>query len=574
MKLVVSGYGIVSAIGLNKSETLDSLLRERSGIGSMHFLKSIHTDLPVGEVKLSNEDLCQRLDISPDNIINRSSLLGIMAAREALTHASIKNVSEMAFISGTTVGGMDTTEQHYRDWQNNKNLEYINVHDTGATTDKIAHFIGNFAFTTTISTACSSALNSIITGALMILSGKCDKALVGGTESLSLFHLNGFNSLMILDHSHCKPFDSSRNGLNLGEGAAYIVIESEQSAKARGANIIAYLSGFANACDAFHQTASSPDGDGAFKAMSDAIKMAGISLSEIDYINAHGTGTINNDSSESAALHRIFGDQIPSVSSTKSFTGHTTSASGAIETVISLLALKNDFIPANLNFKNSAPDTITPICHTTHKKLNHIICNSFGFGGNDSSIIISQQGSDIQLEIKNCNIKTLAEVNADDSLDYKQFISPIEARRLTPQMRLTIASARQALNIASKSNIDAIICGTHWGCMINSMHFLKDMLSNNELSCKPTHFMLSTHNTMASLVAANLHCHSYNTTYSHGFLSLDHAIIDAKIQMQLGLIHSALIISFDEMDENWTSMLEKANHKERYSNKTILLCSD
>lgn len=574
MKIVVSGYGIVSAIGLNKAETLDSLLSEKSGIGTMRILKSIHTDLPVGEVKLSNEELCQRLNIPTNAVVNRSSLLGIMAAKEALSQANIEEVSDMAFISGATVGGMDTTEQHYHDWQNNQHLEYINIHDTGSTTEKIAHFIGNFAHTTTISTACSSSLNSIITGAMLILTGQYDKALVGGTEALSLFHLNGFNSLMILDHDKCRPFDASRNGLNLGEGASYIVIESEQSAKNRGAEIIAYLSGFSNACDAFHQTASSPDGDGAYLAMSAALRMANLQPLDIDYINAHGTGTINNDSSESAAMRRIFEDKIPAVSSTKSFTGHTTSASGAIETAISLIALQNNFIPANLGFQKSDSCTISPVAKTINRELNHIICNSFGFGGNDSSIILSRHESEINLANRERNISTIAEVNADNSLDYKQFITPIEARRLTPQMRLAIASARQALQNAKIEQVDAIICGTHWGCMVNSMHFLQDMLANNELSCKPTHFMLSTHNTMASLIAANLHCHSYNTTYSHGSHSLEHAIQDARTQMQLGLIHSALIISFDEMDENWTSMLEKTGHNEEYFNKTILLCSD
>ena len=146
---------------------------------------------------------------------------------------------------------------------------------------------------------------------------------------------------MILDHERCRPFDATRAGLNLGEGAAFVVLESEESANKRGVNVHAYLTGYGNACDAYHQTASSEDGEGAYLAMKEALDMAHLTPKDIQYVNAHGTGTPNNDQSESVSLRRIFGDEIPLISSTKSFTGHTTSASGSIEAVICILAMQN-----------------------------------------------------------------------------------------------------------------------------------------------------------------------------------------------------------------------------------------
>jgi 3-oxoacyl-[acyl-carrier-protein] synthase-1 len=211
----------------------------------------------------------------------------------------------------------------------------------------------------------------------------------GGSESLSAYHFHGFNSLMILDKEPCRPFDASRAGLNLGEGAAYLVLETEESALARGAKPIAVLSGWGNACDAFHQTASSPDGEGAFLAMKKALEVAGLEPSAIDYINAHGTGTPNNDASESAAIRRIFGDKLPPVSSTKSFTGHTTSASGSIKAVFCLLALEHGFVPQQLNWTTQDPACVLPQVAPLEIKLRHIVSNAFGFGGNDSSMILS-----------------------------------------------------------------------------------------------------------------------------------------------------------------------------------------
>ena len=392
--IFITGTGVVSAIGVGKEETLASLRAGKTGIGKMKYLSSIHSDLPVGEVPLSNEEMVQKLGIAESLFHTRSALMGRLALREALEEAGLKGdaLKEAHFISATTVGGMDRRETYYEQEKVcNNNYAIIATHNCGTCSEMIAEGFGEFASLSTASTACSSATNAIITGANMLRCGLADIVVVGGTECLTKFHLNGFNALMILDAQQCRPFDRDRAGLNLGEGAAYLVMETEASMRKRGVKPLCVLSGYGNACDAFHQTASSPDGDGAFLAMQEALQLAGMKPEDIQYINAHGTGTPNNDESEGHAILRVFGDHLPPVSSTKSFTGHTTSASGSIEAIFCILALQHQFLPPNINWKTPIEGGIIPVTDQQPKEeIRHILSNAFGFGGNDSSIILSK----------------------------------------------------------------------------------------------------------------------------------------------------------------------------------------
>ena len=340
--IVITGAGIISAIGNNKEAVWSSLKGECCGISAPRYLETSHSQLPVGEVKMSNRELAELCGVSQEEC-TRTALLGIVALREALQQAGIgrDETASMALISGTTVGSMDKTE---RDYLSCGSVDVIG--DCETSTLQMASKVGDFGYITTCSTACSSAANAFIAGAELIRSGLYSKVAVGGTEALSKFHLNGFNSLMILDKEICRPFDATRAGLNLGEGAAFMILETLESAMERGATPLALLSGWGNACDAFHQTATSAQGNGGYLSMSKALECAKLTPAEIDYINAHGTATPNNDSSEANAIKRLFGEQVPLFSSTKSLTGHTTSASGSIEMVISLLAMQHSFVPA------------------------------------------------------------------------------------------------------------------------------------------------------------------------------------------------------------------------------------
>ena len=391
--VLITGCGIISAIGLDKGQVLDSLRNVRTGIGPLRYLKTGHTEFPVGEVKLTDEEMERMMGIPTGTPTTRTSLMGMIALHEALAEAGLTRemLQGVAFVNGTTVGGMDKSEQYYLDFvENDTRNAYISTHDCGSCSEMIADRFGRFRMITTISTACSSAANAIELGADMIRLGEADIVVAGGAECITKFHLNGFNSLMILDRNQCRPFDAGRAGLNLGEGAAFVVLESSSSARKRGVKPVALLSGYGNACDAYHQTASSPDGEGAFLAMSKALADAGLKPEDIDYVNAHGTGTPNNDVSESQAMMRVFGSKMPPVSSTKSLTGHTTSASGAIETVICILALQNGILPVNYAWEQPADGCIIPNMNRNDGHvLRHVLCNSFGFGGNDSSLVLT-----------------------------------------------------------------------------------------------------------------------------------------------------------------------------------------
>ena len=573
MKIAITGIGIISAIGNDQRQIVDALLHEQTGVGTMHYLHSKHTELPVGEVKMSNEELRQKLSISSSEAISRTALLGLHASREALHQAKITDVSEMAFISGTTVGGMDTTERFWSDWQKNKNLDYVSQHEAGATTKTIAQHIGSFAYLMTPSTACSSALNAMIMGANLLRAGKVKKALVGGTESLTCFHLNGFHSLMILDKELCRPFDKDRAGLNLGEGAAYVVLESEQEALARGATILGYVAGYANACDAFHQTASSEEGEGAFLAMQQALQMANIEPQAVDYINAHGTGTANNDASESRAIKRLFGEKLPAISSTKAFTGHTTSASGAIETAICLLCMQKGFVPANLHYQQGDENVIKPVQKTQFQPLQTVLCNSFGFGGNDSALVLSQKGVDLADKITDFTLQEYVCV-VDDLDDYKGYIPPMVARRMTPQTRKMMVAMKKVVQESGiePAKIEAIFCATHLGNIEQTAAFLEAMLNENEQNLPPTLFMNSTHNTVASQVAIELKNHHYNITYSDGEKSLESALLDMKTQLELGLIQNALVLEFDTCEPKFDAMLQKVGKSSKNMAKAYIYC--
>ena len=343
---------------------------------------------------MTNQELEAQLKLPTNNNYSRTALLGSIAAKQAVVNANSTDFENYrtGLISATTVGGMDMTEIHYASFLTDvESQKYIASHHAGDSTQKIASQLGITDFTTTISTACSSAANAIMLGARLIKAGKLDRVIVGGTDCLSKFTINGFNTLLILSDSDCKPFDANRKGLNLGEAAAYLVLESEAIVKAQNKKVLAYVSGYANANDAFHQTASSATGEGAFLAMQKALQIANLQPTAIDYINAHGTATTNNDASEATALQRIFGNQIPDFSSTKSFTGHTLAAAGAVEAVYSVLALQHNTLFPNLNFSTPIPElNLIPITTLQKKPIQHVLSNSFGFGGNCSTLIFSK----------------------------------------------------------------------------------------------------------------------------------------------------------------------------------------
>ena len=394
--VAITGMGIISSIGNSVEENYISLIENKIGVTRIENISTVHADIiKVGEIKKTNDELVNELKLTEDNNFSRTAMIGTIAAKQAVENAGITSINEFrtGLISATSVGGMDMTEKHYYDYFTHPELvKYITCHDGGDVADKIAEELGLKGIVTTISTACSSAANAIMLGARLIKTGKLDRVIVGGTDGLAKFTINGFKTLMILSDDYNKPFDNNRKGLNLGEAAAYLVLESDEVVQKQNKKVLARVSGYGNANDAFHQTASSENGDGAYLAMKKAFEVSGLKPSQIDYINVHGTATPNNDLSEGRAIKRIYQDEkVPDFSSTKPFTGHTLAAAAAIEAVYSVLAIQNSVVYPNLNFETPMEEfDLKPQTSLKNKNIEHVLSNSFGFGGNCSTLIFSK----------------------------------------------------------------------------------------------------------------------------------------------------------------------------------------
>ncbi len=346
---------------------------------------------PLWKVVIGNEELAQKLNIRTP--IPRTSLLSLYAVNECLQDFPYHDDIRLGFASATTVGGMPLSESFFKDYVPYKTGRKRDIiyHTCGSATELTAKYLPPLSYITTINTACSSSANAMITAARKIKQGQMDAAIAGGSDALCWFTINGFNSLMILDSELCRPFDQSRAGLNLGEGAGYVLLVSEELADRLSLNPLAELCGYGNSNDAFHATALSESGEGPFLAMSQALNQAQLLPGQIDYINLHGTGTQNNDLAEGNAIKRLFGEKYPALSSTKAYTGHTLGASGGIEAVYSVLSIQQQLVFPNLRFANPMLETqIIPVQQVESKQIDYVMSNSFGFGGNCSSLIFAK----------------------------------------------------------------------------------------------------------------------------------------------------------------------------------------
>ncbi|MDR1339888.1 MAG: beta-ketoacyl-[acyl-carrier-protein] synthase family protein [Prevotellaceae bacterium] len=389
MRVFVADTGIVSALGADVESNLCRLLDMQHGLCFKSSYIDPDTDYYVGRVDLSNEELCSMLDAKTK--LSRTSLLSLHAVNGCLKKLYMP--CRLGFISGTTVGGMERSESFFGKYISRTGTAKIGdiiYHTCGSATSSIAYCLPELSYISTINTACSSAANAIMLGAQKIKSGQLDAVIAGGSDSLCRFTLNGFRSLMILDDDRCKPMDLNRSGLNLGEGAGYLLLISEDFVEKHGISPLCELKSYANVNDAFHATALSGEGEGPYLAMKQTLDRVGLSTGEIDYINLHGTGTENNDMAESAAILRLFGEKYPLSSSTKPYTGHTLGASGGIEAVFSVLAIREQKVFPNLNFTEPMNPGTVPVLKPEAHRIRYVLSNSFGFGGNCSCLLFAK----------------------------------------------------------------------------------------------------------------------------------------------------------------------------------------
>lgn len=396
VRIAVTGVGIVCSIGRDRAEVWQAICDSRDGIGRLTRFgnETFPTDL-AAEVQC---DLRQEAGFTRRQLkrLSRTDLLAVAAARQALEQADrgAAPIPRQATLvsSGSSTGGLLEGENYYfrRTLHGRLRTPVSSVlqQPTSGPTDAVARLMDLGGGVVSNATACASAGAAIGLAADYLRGGYVDAALAGGSDALCRLTYSGFNVLQAVDPRPCVPFDTSRQGITLGEGAAYVMLERWDDAVARGAEMLGEFCGYGASCDAYHPTAPAEDGSGAAAAMRGALLAARADRATVHYVNAHGTGTLLNDSAESRAILDVLGPHVPT-SSTKSYFGHTLGASGALEAVITILAVANRLAPPTLRLDNAAADCgLDHIAHTPRPlEMQSALSNTFGFGGSNVSLL-------------------------------------------------------------------------------------------------------------------------------------------------------------------------------------------
>ncbi|MBP2265549.1 3-oxoacyl-[acyl-carrier-protein] synthase II [Pseudarthrobacter sp. PvP004] len=401
MKIVVTGFGLRAAVGSNAEQSWESISNGKSGIVRT-------TVVPTeGLVSSMGGQVESEMETEPPSsrttYVDRCHRLASAAATEALTHAGANQApvdrTRIALSLGTSLGGARSGEEFHRQWIQDglrkANTGLLRQYPLHSVADHLASEFQLFGPRSVQSNACAAGAVAIAYGIELLESDAADMVLAGGVDPLALLSFGGFSSLKALDPLHCAPYTRS-SGLNLGEGAGFLVLESEASAVGRGAAIYAEIAGYGLSADAYHATAPDPMGRGALRAMHAALHMAGNTVEDVDYVNGHGTGTAANDSVEAKAITHLREGAAPPASSTKSMIGHTLGAAGAIEAVTSVLAIQNQEMPPTVTPDGlRSPTGLDIVAETAQRaRLKTVLSNSFAFGGNNASLAIREYTKD------------------------------------------------------------------------------------------------------------------------------------------------------------------------------------
>lgn len=398
-RVVVTGLGTISAAGPGTASLREALHGERTCIGPVTIVETEGLKVHIaGEVRDVPEP--RLMPRSARVRASRSDRFALLALDEALAQSGLElplaTPARVGVAIGSSTGGMLETEAYYRTrltgapagvWR--KRLAAATV---AAPTDLVAGALGATGPRLSPSTACSSGAIAVAMAATWIRSGAADVVVAGGSDALTRMTFTGFHALQALSSEPCRPFDRDRRGLSLGEGAGVLILESEAHARRRGATVLAEIAGAGMSCDASHPTAPHAEARGAVLALTGALRDAGLRPDQIDYVNAHGTGTVQNDVSETFALKRVLGEAAGrvAVSSTKSLIGHLLGAAGAVEAIITVLALRDGFAPPTLHLEH--PDPACDLNHVPQRgralAIRSALSNSYGFGGNNCTLAL------------------------------------------------------------------------------------------------------------------------------------------------------------------------------------------
>ena len=570
---VITGLGIIAAPGSGPETIWSAIAAGTDGLKPLTLFPSPrYGQVPVGEVRL---DLLQ---LGAPRNASRSDRLGWLAARDAIRSAALlpEHLGEQAgLILGCSVGGSFDSEQFLIRLMKEGKMRprATRFHECHSTVELIADGFGLFGPSFSIATACSSGSLAIATAAEMIQAGEADVMLAGGADSLARMTWGGFHSLLLVDPQGCRPFDATRGGMSFGEGAAMLVLESEESARRRGAKILARLTGWGASCDAHHATAPHPEGAGAAAAMQGALRRAGLDAAKVDYVNAHGTGTRDNDLAESKALKTVFGERVPPFSSTKRFFGHALAASGAMEAVVCIEALRRQLLPPNPGFAQADEAIgLQPVTTLRSEKLTHVMSNSFGFGGNNAVLIISSPETAARprasrpAPISVTGLSVIAPavvpsvwnlepplapgtltVHACPPLDLAT-LTPNQRRRLGRMHQMSVLAARRAGATSSEQRV-AIALGTGFGCLGEGAVFIENLIAKDEAEPMPARFPGSVHNAPSGQVAMDLGARGLNSAPTAGEITFECALWQAWRQLDNGEADVALAGAVDELQK-------------------------
>ncbi|MDX8378027.1 MAG: beta-ketoacyl-ACP synthase [Mariprofundales bacterium] len=389
----ITAYSAVTDCGLGNASLFEAISTQRNCLKPLE-LFTIDSSACVGEVRESLPAIAN--DLMRFNTRNAQIALATLDSDNKLVRKAVQRAiakygaDRIGVVIGTSTSGMYETELAYADYlasgEMPHNFDFLNQHAWGATADYLKNELGLFGPSYAISTACSSSSKAIASAQRLITTGVCDAVLAGGVDTICQLILYGFSSLDLISEKPCTPLDQDRQGISLGEGGALLLLEKPAADFAACPQLL----GCGESSDAYHMTAPHPDGEGAQAAMQMALAQAGLNKGDIDYLNLHATGTIMNDVSEMKAVHAVLGTDI-ACSGTKGITGHTLGATGAIESVISLLALEHGLLPGTAGLKQLDERFKCQVLYKPEQaKANKVMNNNFGFGGNNASLIFGR----------------------------------------------------------------------------------------------------------------------------------------------------------------------------------------
>jgi 3-oxoacyl-(acyl-carrier-protein) synthase len=610
---VITGSGIICAAGCGVAAVWESVRANRSGLGPLTLFSSPrYANHLVGQVRDNVDELAGNVRGS------RSDKLSWIAAREALAAAGLAsglgkiNPARAGVMLGATVGGMLGTERFLTAMlrENKHRFGPLRFHECAGAADLCAKKIGALGPVATLSTACSAGAMAILAAAELIEQGEADLMLAGAGDSLSRLTLNGFGSLLLLDPNGCRPFDARRTGISLGEGAAMLVIEAEETAVSRGAKILARFAGWGVSCDAFHATAPQAEARGALAAMQRALECSGLQPSEIDFVSAHGTATPDNDAMETRALKQLFGDRIPPFASVKRFFGHTLATSGAIKAVLAVQSLREQAVPGTLGFEVADEKLgLEPVREFRAQPVSHILSNSFGFGGNNVALVferadlscrsrreeayfkagssqslltsaatkrgfailgigaVSAAGNSLAeiaaafrsggaansaFAVPAVSPTAQAKVYASGDFGAEQFIEPAKRRKLSRLQQMTLVAARKSFSSGLAAVAPEKICvaiGTGLGSLNDTAAFVENMILKDERAPRPSLFTSSVHNSLASQIAIELNFSGLNSTPIQREISFETALWQGATELASGRAELALVGTADELNQ-------------------------